>query len=249
MTHKENKTDSLPRLYSAVKLFGSAEIELDDKQTHYLKNVLRKAVGDQLRVFDGQNGEWLAEIAELSKKSTALTLIQQLKTQPKPDRRIHLLFSPIKKNRMDFLIEKAVELGATDLHPVLMDHTDIGKINQDRMVAQVIEAAEQCERLSIPELHSVKKFSSILAGKWHFTETVYVCLERTEDIAPLSVQAAQSSKNDAALCIGPEGGFSESEKDTILKAPDKITPVHLGSSILRSETAAIVALSLITLTI
>lgn len=224
-----------PRLYIDAALGPNANIELGPDHAHYLKSVLRLPEGEPVRVFNGRDGEWLCTIARLGKKAGTLRAEQNRKPQPTAKPEIHLLFAPIKKHRMDFLIEKAVELGASDLHPVITAHTQNHKINQDRLQAQIIEAAEQCERMDIPTLHPIEK----LGNKLQNIQTpvpIYWAAERL-DAAPIHTIASPQS-----FLIGPEGGFSEDEITT-LSAHKDITPVSLGENILRAETAALFCLS------
>ena len=227
-----------PRLYLNAAFEKSAIISLLPEHAHYLRNVLRKKKGDYLRVFNGTDGEWLARIEEIGKKSCDIALDRCLRGQGSKKPSLHLYFSPIKKQRMDFLIEKSVELGVTDLHPVLMERSVMRKINQERIEAQIIEAAEQCERLDIPKLHDLKNLSQSLA-EHSFNIPLYACLER-ESGANLISSYAMS--DDVAFIIGPEGGFSDNEKES-LTANNNVIPVGLGKEILRSETAAIACLS------
>lgn len=225
----------LPRLYADHDLTEGACIPLADGQAHYLNAVLRHKPGDALRLFNGRQGEWLAKIGDLSKKSGTALLQQQIHPQPTEVRRLHLIFAPIKKHRMDWLIEKAVELGATDLHPVLTQNTEVRKINEERLRQQIFEAAEQCERFIIPALHPLEKLETKLAA-WPKDTSVLACLERF-DARPLAY-----TPDPVALLIGPEGGFTSEEKERIAATCD---PVTLGETVLRCETAAAVGLTLL----
>lgn len=215
---------------------------MQDDQAHYLKNVLRKDVGDILRIFNGAEGEWLARIDSLSKKNGELALTDQIKPQAPPRKTLHLLFSPIKKQRMDVLIEKAVELGVTDLTPVIMHRTENRKINEDRLNAQIIEAAEQSERLDIPKLHPLIKLPLLLSNGIGGIE-VFTALEREPSAKALH---EYDYKNGAAFLIGPEGGFDLQERAEILSSED-IRVIDLGNGILRAETAALACLSYVLL--
>lgn len=226
-----------PRIFIDKQLFGeSPSVPLEKEQVHYLKNVLRLNEGDQIRLFNGQDGEWLAHIQKLDKKSASILLDKHIKTQPNPPEKVHLLFAPIKKQRMDFLIEKAVELGVTDLTPVITDHTENRNIKPERIKAQIIEAAEQCERLDIPHLNPEQKLSQIIQS-WSEKHTILWCAERTPESAPLTIE-----NPPCAFLIGPEGGFSKQEFD-LLKSSEKVTAISLGERIMRAETAALYCLS------
>ena len=235
-TNSPAEIHKAPRLYVDTPLSGNNQISLDKNQSHYLINVLRKHENAPIRVFNGIDGEWLCTLTSPTKKAATLKIEKQLKNQPQSQPYIGLIFSPIKKHRMDFLIEKAVELGVTDLYPALMSHTENRKIKPERINAQLIEAAEQCERMTIPTLHELTSLDSIIQN----TDTktpIYWAAERFENTKEL--------KNIHAPCsflIGPEGGFDQSEQD-ILSDHSSITPISLGDNILRAETAALFCLS------
>jgi len=226
-----------PRLYLNVSLKENESVALDTPQNHYLKNVLRKNVGDIIRVFNGVEGEWVCEISALGKKSGEGVLKQCLKRQPNFSKEIALYFAPIKKQRMDILIEKAVELGVTDLHPVLTNRTEYRKLNEGRMSAQIIEASEQCERLTIPKLHTIARLSDVLIQ--NHDVPFYACLERDANKTLISDCDFTSG---VAFLIGPVGGFDDDEVARILSCEDVI-PLSLGNYILRAETAAIMCMS------
>ncbi|NCQ88655.1 MAG: 16S rRNA (uracil(1498)-N(3))-methyltransferase [Alphaproteobacteria bacterium] len=232
-----DETFKLPRLFVDNSLAQNGVIDLEPAQAHYLINVLRRNQGDQIRLFNGKDGEWLGILSVQSKKSATIQITQQLLEQPQLARRIHLLFAPIKKQRMDWLIEKAVELGATDFHPILTQNTEVRKIREDRLKAQIFEAAEQCERLEIPSLHTLQKWDTLLS-KWDKTVPVISCIERY-DAQPIVAVMQDHSNSNIAILIGPEGGFTKEERDQIAQ---KSIPVTLGNTILRSETAVIKAL-------
>lgn len=224
------------RLFINAPLKRNAQISLEKDHAHYLKNVMRKSVGDVIRLFNGRDGEWKGEIESIGKKSCDVRLIEQLRMQSEKTRKVALYFSPIKKQRMQILIEKSVELGVTDLHPVLMNHSDNTKVNLERLYAQVIEAVEQCERLDVPNISPPKKLDDFIRD---IDGPTYVCLERSEDA--LSISRVNVS-GDVAFLIGPEGGFSQHEREMILNH-NALKPISLGENILRAETAAISCLS------
>lgn len=228
----------LSRVYVDAPLSVDAELIVSESIHHYLKNVMRLETGAQLRVFNGQDGEFLGVVAEIDKKRCVLKFQKLLKAQPSIHRRIHLLFTPLKKERMDWLVEKAVELGATDLHPIITQNTDIRKLNEDKIAAQMIEAAEQCERMDIPTLHPLEDIWKILSG-WSDKTPILAAIERIDGAKSLGKAI---SSGDIAFLIGPAGGFTAEEKEKLVQSP-KITPISLGESILRAETAAIAALS------
>ncbi len=217
----------------------NSDIPLEANHAHYLKNVLRKDAGQELRVFNGTDGEWIAQITELNKKRGLATLTKQIQPQDTDTRKIHLIFSPIKKQRLDFVIEKAVELGVTDIHPIIMKRTENRKLNADRINAQMIEAAEQCERLTIPRLHNLVEMNKKLAN-WGDHPTIYACIERS-DTKELSTYN-ETYTQECAFLVGPEGGFTPQEIEGLSKYK-AIKPVTLGPKILRAETAALYCLS------
>ena len=215
---------------------AGGSIILDKAQSHYLANVMRRNEGDRLRVFNGRDGEWGGQIASLSKREVTIDLTEQLHTQPQQAQALHLIFAPIKKQRMDFLIEKAVELGATHLHPVVTNHTEVRKLNEERIHSQIVEACEQSERLDIPQMLPIQSMKSFLSG-WDKSVPVAACLERGD--YPMLGKKGQGVR---AVLIGPEGGFDEDEV-TLIKAYSFIVAVSLGATIMRAETAALYALS------
>lgn len=232
-----NDFSKTPRIFADQPLSEGMSIVLPENASHYLKNVMRAGEGDFVRLFNGRDGEFVGKITTATKRAVTITATERLLKQPAPPRRVHLMFTPLKKERLDFLIEKAVELGATDLHPVLTQNTDIRKINEDRIKAQIVEAAEQCERLDIPSLHAPADLFVKLAG-WNADTPLYAALERTD--APLLRPDLQG---DCGILIGPPGGFTADERNKITALP-YVRPAALGPNILRSETAAIAALSL-----
>ncbi|MFA5592809.1 MAG: RsmE family RNA methyltransferase [Micavibrio sp.] len=251
-----------PRLFHDGPLHAGETIMLGDGAHHYLKNVMRAETGAFLRLFNGSDGEFTARIEEIGKKTLAVAIQSKIRSQPDSVRPLHLLFTPLKKERMDFLIEKAVELGATHLHPVLTRYTDIRKINEERIKAQIIEAAEQCERLDIPVLFPLSDLFAKLE-RWGGPFPVFAAIERA-DAAPLSrawhetrrgrsagaaagASGALTPKaqiTGAALLTGPPGGFDDDEKER-LATLEHTLPVSLGTAILRSETAALAGLVLL----
>ena len=210
------------------------------EQVHYLKTVMRRPDGTKLRIFNGREGEWDGLLAFSGKKDGHIVIGQQIRPAAARVLRLHLVFALIKKDRMDFMVEKAVELGVTDLHPVLTQNTVIRDLNTVRMEKQVLEAAEQCERLDLPVLHPVLSLKDALKG-WPRDVPLLAALER-EDAALIGSSGATAPVT--GLLIGPEGGFSEDER-TLMLAHAGITPVTLGEQILRSETAALFGLSVL----
>lgn len=227
-----------PRLYSESPLSDKGVIPLNAGQAHYLHNVMRRKDGDIVRLFDGKNGEWAGALEGVSKKAGAVRLTTQLNPQPADAAEIHLIFTPIKKSRLDWMIEKAVELGVSDFHPILTQNTEVRKINAPRLTQQIFEAAEQCERFTIPALHSLEKMDKAITTAKARGLKVFSCLERQD--VPL-IQSQDKAKA-CAFIIGPEGGFTAEEQDYLIH---HTTPISLGQSILRCETAMIKALILL----
>lgn len=238
MKEADKKTIKCQRLCVDGELKNGSTVSLDQAHVHYLKNVMRMPEGAHIRVFNGRDGEWLAGINYEGKKSASLHLEEKLAAQPDIKRRVCLVFAPIKKARMDFLIEKAVELGAHELQPVLTQNTEVRVIKEDRIRQQIREAAEQCERLDIPALSPLISLHNYIAQRQD--SPVLACLERqdTPHISDVIVQM----EGDVAVLVGPEGGFTAEEMSFIEKTGN-IRPVSLGRNVLRSETACLVALS------
>lgn len=227
----------LPRLYSAQSLSDKSSIHLSTDQAHYLRNVLRLNEGSHIRLFDGQCGEYLCSLQSSGKKEAIVDIIEKIAEQPSNTKNVHFYFTPIKKQRLDWMIEKAVELGATHFHPILTQNTDIRKINTERLQSQIKEAAEQCERFVIPSITSLTKMEDKISDKSDIM--IYSCLERFDGIKLVS---KEKSIDTYGVLIGPEGGFTTKEKEFLAK---KTIPISLGETVLRCETAAVKALILL----
>ena len=234
---RENYT--LTRLYVDADLGEGSAVELSKDQAHYLGNVLRKGEGDAVRVFNGADGEWRAEISVVSKRAAILNVKKQLR-EPKSCPDITLCFAPVRKHRMTFIIEKAAELGVRTLQPVITDRTQFPKFNVEKARLQAIEASEQTERLDIPVIEAPQKLDAMLAD-WDIDRSL-IFADEAGGARP-AAEALRRLNGPAAILIGPEGGFTPQERD-LLRAQDCVTPVSLGPRILRSDTAA---LSLLTL--
>jgi len=233
---RENYT--LTRLHVESPLSQGKEIELSKEQAHYLRNVLRKGEGDVVRVFNSQAGEWRAEIAELSKRAVKLTINDQTR-EPKPCPDITLCFAPVRKHRIAFIVEKATELGVRVLQPIITARTQFPKFNTDKARFQAIEAAEQTERLDIPEIAEPQKLMQMIEG-WD-DRTLIFADEAGEALPALS--ALKDVSGPVSFLVGPEGGFTPQERK-LLREQSFVKPVSLGPRILRADTAA---LSLLTL--
>ena len=224
-----------PRIFTETSLNIGQTVILAKEQSHYIRNVLRLSIGGFIRIFNGKDGEFLSSLISTD-KLCVLTIEKLLKPQHSPTGP-WLFFSPIKKDRLSFLIEKAVELGAQKLVPVITERTIIRALNIDKIRLTIIEAAEQCERLDVPEILSpipLKNVFKVLKE----SQTLYFCKERSH--AP-SLQSL-SIPGNASILIGPEGGFTDAEM-AFLDSNPQTQPVSLGKRILRAETAAIYALS------
>ncbi|MGP1353534.1 MAG: 16S rRNA (uracil(1498)-N(3))-methyltransferase [Parasphingopyxis sp.] len=229
--------DSLPRLFVDARLEADDEIVIDAAQANYLVRVLRLKAGAQVKLFDDRTGEWLAELAHIGKRDAVLRIEGQLREREAvPD--LWLCFAPIKKGRIDWIVEKACELGVARLVPVRTRRTIVDKIKPDRLRAHMIEAAEQCERTALPELTELTTLDALLA-EWPSDRTLFYAAERGGDAFPT---ALANHGGPAAILIGPEGGFSEDE-DAAIQAMTNAVPISLGPRILRADTAAIAAIS------
>ena len=242
-----------PRLYVEGGLAPGAEIAPSKPQAHYLANVLRLKAGDPVLLFNGRDGESRASIAP-GKRMVLLVGEQTRKQTAPPD--LHYLFAPLKHERLDYMVQKAVEMGVSRLQPVLTQHTQVTRINQQRMHANAVEAAEQCGILNIPEIGEPIAFGRALAARKPERLLVF-CDEDAEAKdpfaaltkarpAPTAMLPADKAgaARSLALLIGPEGGFSDNERTTLLKQPNMVR-LSLGPRILRADTAAVAALSLI----
>ena len=226
---------SLPRLLVTAPLSDGARVELDVGQANYLDNVLRMKAGAELLVFDGASGEWLARIAEIGKKRMALMVERQTR-EPETIPDVWLAFAPVKRARVDWLVEKATELGAARLIPVTTQRTVVERLNLDRLRAHVIEAAEQCGRTRLPELTEPLPLARFLEQR-DSIRTLYFADEGGGE------PAARAFKPGAVVILtGPEGGFTDEERAAIRSAPNAIA-ISLGPRILRAETAALAALA------
>jgi 16S rRNA (uracil1498-N3)-methyltransferase len=227
------------RLYVTADLGKGVAVSLDEGQAHYLLHVLRASAGNRVLLFNGRDGEWQAEITQISKRGVAATCLKQTQPQAEaPD--IWLAFAPVKKTPSDYLVQKAAELGASVLQPVFTRRTIVSRINQDRMAANAIEAAEQSGRLSVPEIREGIALEKLLAS-WPQKRRLFFC-DEGGDAKPLA-EAVRGIGGSAALLTGPEGGFDPSERE-MLRALPFVTPVTLGPRILRADTAALAALAI-----
>ncbi len=235
----------MQRLFVPQDLSAVTQFDAAPEQSHYLLHVLRLAEGAELLVFNGRDGEWLARIAGKAKKAVGLEAIEQTRPQP-PAPDLVYCFAPLKVGRLDYLVQKAVEMGAGVLQPVITQHTQNAKAGGDRMAANIVEAAEQCGVLAVPALRDAVKFERLLAG-WDPDRRLIFCDEDASTNNPLPALKAIEEKK-LALLIGPEGGFSDDERRT-LRALPFVTAIPLGPRILRADTAAVAALALVQATL
>ncbi len=233
-----------PRLYLDAPLAAGARLPLDRAQANYLLNVLRLRAGDVVLVFNGRDGEWRAEIAPDGRKSADLVVGERLREQEAgPD--LVYAFAPLKHARLDYMVQKAVEMGASRLQPTLTRRTQAARVNLERMRANAVEAAEQCGILALPEILAEAPLERVLAGLEPERVLVF-CDEDAPGRDPLEALAA--ARGDPALklavVVGPEGGFTDEERAVVLRHP-RVARVSLGPRILRADTAAVAALALV----
>ena len=225
---------SLPRLFVDRPLAQGASLTLDGASANYLANVLRLGPGDRVKLFDDRTGEWLAEIAEAGRKRVTLSVGDHLREREAvPD--LWLLFAPIKRGRIDWLVEKATELGVARLVPVITRRTVVDRLNLDRLRAHIVEASEQCERTALTAIDEPRKLEALLAA-WPGERPLFFADEAGGE--PLD-----AVPGPAAILVGPEGGFTDEERAAIRALP-QARPVGLGPRILRADTAALAAVAL-----
>lgn len=232
-----------PRLFVDAALTAGGETALSANQAHYLRHVLRRGEGDAVHLFNGRDGEWRGRIAALGKSRAAVSVESRLRVQvDEPD--LWLLFAPIKRAPIDLMAEKATELGVSALLPVLTRRTVVARVNGERLRAIAVEAAEQCERLSVPEVRAARPLAQVLDA-WPEGRRLLLCDETGQGCPiaqALSGLDGAARKAPWAILVGPEGGFDPAELDAIKKRTI-VTPVTLGRRVLRAETAAMAALA------
>lgn len=224
------------RLFVEVALGEGVAMPLSDSHAHYLLHVLRARQGDHVRLFNGRDGEWSAELETVTKRGAIARVRRRTAPQAEPPD-LWLVFAPVKKTPADYLAQKATELGATKLQPVFTRRTIVTRLNEDRLLANAIEAAEQSDRVSVPVIAAPLKLETMLAS-WPKDRTLYFC-DEGGDARPLA-EAAKPAP--AAILTGPEGGFDPAER-VLLRAQPFVVPVTLGPRILRADTAALAALA------
>jgi 16S rRNA (uracil1498-N3)-methyltransferase len=231
-----------PRLFVDAALSAGTAVPLERNQSNYLGNVLRLGAGDTVLVFNGRDGEWRAEIGG-RKRPDALIVKEATRPQDRlPD--VSYVFAPLKHARLDYIAQKAVEMGAARLQPVLTRHTQVSRINGERMRANVIEAAEQCGILTLAEVAEPVPLERFLSQRAP-TRLLVFCDEATDVSDPLqALREATSAADGIDVLIGPEGGFAEQERTMLLRQPH-IVRLALGPRILRADTAGVAALALV----
>jgi 16S rRNA (uracil1498-N3)-methyltransferase len=240
MSQELTEAGGKARLYVTGDLGEGVAVTLDEGQTHYLLHVLRAKTGNLVSLFNGRDGEWLAEIAAAGKRGMIANCLKQ--TQPQVGTvDIWLAFAPVKKTPSDYLVQKATELGASVLLPVFTRRTIVARINEERMAANAAEAAEQSGRLNVPQIRAGVTLDKLLSS-WPGERRLLFCDEGGD--AKAMTQAARESRGGpAAILTGPEGGFDPAEREA-LRALSFVMPVTLGPRILRADTAALAALAI-----
>jgi 16S rRNA (uracil1498-N3)-methyltransferase len=236
-----------PRLYVDHPLAAGVKLALDGSQINYLRNVLRLKPGDPVLAFNGRDGEWRAVLADGGKRALFLAL-EELSRAQTPALDLHYWFAPLKHARLDYMVQKAVEMGVGRLQPVLTQHGQVARLNLDRMRANTIEAAQQCGILTLPEISAPLAFERLIAERDPARLLVFC-----DEDAPLQdpVAALAVARRDAvagppplAVLVGPEGGFAAAERAALIRLPN-VARIALGPRILRADTAAVAALALI----
>jgi 16S rRNA (uracil1498-N3)-methyltransferase len=231
----------LQRLFVKSPLKGRGKVELDPDHVHYLGNVLRLREGEKLLVFNGKDGEWCAELSAVGKRRAELTLDHQTRPQEDgPD--LHYLFAPLKRVRLDYMAQKATEMGVSALRPVITRHTVAERVKLDRILANAIEAAEQCGILHVPEVMEPAKLTRVIED-WDEGRLLIFADEVAPHASPIEA-LSRVGPRPVAVLIGPEGGFDLDERAALLAKPF-VLPISLGPRVMRADTAAVAALALV----
>jgi 16S rRNA (uracil1498-N3)-methyltransferase len=234
-----------PRFYVAEPLGAGVTLGLAVAQAHYLTHVLRLGTGAPVLVFNGRDGEWKGRLAEGSRRRPSVAVEAMTRPQT-PAGDLHYLFSPLKRARLDYMVQKAVEMGVSCLQPVQMRHTSAERVNLERMAANAIEAAEQCGIVALPEIRAPLELPAAIAALDPLRHLVF-CDEDAPCADPVAALRAASAGTDVAgfaVLIGPEGGFAEEERALLLRRP-QTSRIALGPRILRADTAAVAALAVV----
>ena len=230
-----------PRLHVEAPLDAGATVTLDRAQAHYLGTVLRLKSGHRVLLFNGRDGEWSATL-DIGKRGAVVLVGAQTRAQTVPGD-LHYLFAPLKAARLDYMVQKAVEMGVSRLQPVVTRHSQAARVNTERMRANAIEAAEQCGILAVPEIAPPVTFAGLLAerdaGRW-----LVFCDEDADVANPAEALGRVPPRSPLAVLVGPEGGFAEDERGALVRLPHMVR-LCLGPRILRADTAAVAALALV----
>ena len=241
-SHRSTMSAAPPRhrLFVVAGLAAGQDVSLEATQAHYLGNVLRLGAGDEVALFNGRDGEWRARIAAIGKgRCTAIPAAQLRAQAAEPD--LWLCFAPVKRARIDFIAEKAAELGVSVVQPVFTRRTAVTRVNSERLRANAVEAAEQCERLSVPEVREPVELDRLLDA-WPGERRLMLC-DESGGAAPVAVALAGATPGPWAVLIGPEGGFTDDEFARLRQLPGTLA-VSLGPRVLRADTAAIAGLAI-----
>ena len=235
---------SFPRVHVDAALSPGAAVDLDKDQANHLVNVLRLREGDAAILFNGRDGAWLSRLTHAGKKGATLDIVVQTAHQTPPST-LWFGFAPLKTGRLDYVIQKATEMGAGIIQPVITEFTQVGRLKDDKLHAYVIEAAEQCEVLTLPA-HRAGNQPGALIEHWRTTQGLRRLLFADEAAAPATPveQIGWLSGLPVGILVGPEGGFSDAERQLLL-AQDFVIPISLGPRILRADTAAVAVLALV----
>ena len=229
------------RLFVDAPLHAGVLVTLAKSQAHYLTTVMRLKSNDRVLVFNGRDGEWDATV-ELQKRAAVLHVGGRTRPQTAPGD-LHYLFAPLKAARLDYMVQKAVEMGVSRLQPVLTSHGQVGRVNADRVRANTVEAAEQCGILNLPEIGEPVSLTRVIA-EHDCGRTLIFCDEDAEVANPVTALGAVQPRTPLSILVGPEGGFAADERAALLKLPN-VVRLALGPRILRADTAAVAALALV----
>jgi len=235
-----------PRLHVEAALAEGAAVALSPEQTNYLVNVLRLRPGARVLLFNGRDGEFLAFLATAARKGASLTVAMRTRPQEAPPD-VDFLFAPLKHARLDYVAQKAVEMGARRLMPIVTRRTQAARLNLERLEANAIEACEQCGVIWTPEVLPLQPLERAL-GEWPAERLLVFCDEDAPQASPLDALAEAQPGAGVGLIIGPEGGFDEGEREAILAVP-RVLRLSLGPRVLRADTAAVAALALVQATL
>jgi 16S rRNA (uracil1498-N3)-methyltransferase len=228
------------RLFVQAPLNAGVSLIMEDRHVHYLRNVLRRSEGDRIELFNGRDGQWRARIAVLDRRGGSF-MVESRTLDQAPEDGPWLLVAAIKRQRLEMIVEKATELGAARICPVTTMRTNSERLNRDRLMSIATEASEQCARLTVPEIAAAMPLKDMLTA-WPANRQLYL-LDETGGGTPMAAAfGAHRKDRDAALLIGPEGGFDQSELDAMRNLPF-VNALDLGKRILRAETAALAALA------